>query len=175
MESTATQLVQTGHVGASSAATGSQFLTFIVAGEEYGVDILKVQEIKGWTPVTRIPNTPPHVQGVLNLRGTIVPIIDMRMRFNMDKAEYTALTVIIVLSVHTQWGDRVIGVVVDAVSDVLDVKAEEIKPAPDFGTAVNIEFISGLAAVNEHMVMLLDIDRLLTQDELSVIETLPNG
>ena len=172
MEATATQLVQVGPVGNSSTATGSQFLTFVVAGEEYGVDILKVQEIKGWTPVTRIPNTPPHVQGVLNLRGTIVPIIDMRLRFHMDKAEYTPTTVIIVLSVHTRWGDRVIGVVVDAVSDVLDVATADIKPAPDFGSSVDIEFISGLATTNNHMVMLLDIDRLLTEDELAAVEDL---
>jgi purine-binding chemotaxis protein CheW len=175
MEATATQLVQTGAAGNTATATGTQFLTFVVSGEEYGVDILRVQEIKGWTPVTRIPNTPPHVQGVLNLRGTIVPIIDMRMRFGMDKADYTALTVIIVLSVHTQWGNRVIGVVVDAVSDVLDVAPADIKPAPDFGTTVNTEFISGLATTGNSMVMLLDIDRLLNQDELSAIGDLADS
>jgi purine-binding chemotaxis protein CheW len=153
-----------------SDADNSQYLTFVLGGEHYGVDILRVQEIKGWVPVTCIPNTPEHIRGVLNLRGVIVPIIDLRMRFNLDEAEYNALTVIIVLSVKTEAGERVIGVVVDAVSDVLSVGADEIKDTPDFGSSVNVEFINGIATLNENMVMLLDIDKMLTSDELASLE-----
>jgi purine-binding chemotaxis protein CheW len=154
---------------------GRQYLTFSLAGEAYGVDILRVQEIRGWTPVTTIPNTPAYMRGVLNLRGTIVPILDMRQRFNLEQAEYTAVTVIIVLSVHTEHGERVIGVVVDSVSDVLDVVEEEIKPSPDFGGSVNTEFINGLAALQDQMVMLLDIDKMLTSDEMSGLATLSDS
>lgn len=151
---------------------GSQYLSFKLAGEHYGVDILKVQEIKGWIPVTRIPNTPSHVRGVLNLRGTIVPIIDLRLRFNLEPAEYTPVTVIIVLCVKTAGlGNRVIGVVVDSVSDVLNVASADIRPAPDFGEGLNTEFIKGLATVGEHMVMLLESDKLLSADELAALGT----
>lgn len=157
---------------AGQEAEGSQYLTFMLAGENYGVDILRVQEIKGWAPVTRIPNTPEHLRGVLNLRGTIVPIIDMRMRFDLEDAEYTALTVIIVLSIHTEKGERVIGVVVDSVSDVLNVKPEDIKPTPDFGSGVDTEFLNGLAASGDDMVMLLDVDKMLSSDELNNLSSL---
>jgi len=150
----------------------SQFLTFSLADEEYGVDILRVQEVKGWTPVTRIPQAPEYVRGVLNLRGTIVPIIDLRMRFNIDTVEYTRTTVIIVVSVESEEGDRVIGIVVDGVSDVVDVVHEKIKSAPDFGTKVHTEFISGLATFDDKMVMLLDIDKLLTSAEIAGLDAL---
>jgi purine-binding chemotaxis protein CheW len=141
-----------------------QVLTFTLGKETYGVDILRVQEIRGWSPVTRIPQTPNHVLGVLNLRGSIVPIIDMRMRFSLESAEYTAITVIIVLSVESAGLRRDIGVVVDGVSDVIDLNSASIKPPPDLGGQVSTEFIRGLAAVSEHMVMLLDIDRLIGGD-----------
>lgn len=149
----------------------SQYLSFELADELYGVDILRVQEIKGWTQVTRIPNTPEYMRGVLNLRGTVVPIIDMRRRFNLENSEYTATTVVIVLSVKSDTGERVIGFVVDAVSDVLNVTPENMKQTPDFGSAVNTDFISGLASVDENMVMLLDVDKLFDADEMAVIKT----
>lgn len=155
--------------GIKTEGEGTQFLTFILADEAYGVEILRVQEIKGWTPVTRIPNTPEYMQGVLNLRGTIVPIIDMRMRFNLEHVEYTPVTVIIVLSVKSENGERVIGLVVDSVSDVIDVDAQDIKATPDFGTSLNTEFINGLATSNDNMVMLLDVDKLLSVEEMSVL------
>ena len=139
----------------------SQVLTFTLGGETYGVDILRVQEIRGWSAVTRIPHSPAHVLGVLNLRGSIVPIVDMRMQFNLERAEYTPVTVIIVLSVESASGRREFGVVVDGVSDVIDIKAAEIKDAPDLGSSVNTEFITGLANVGERMVIVLDIDRLI--------------
>ncbi|MCW8901574.1 MAG: chemotaxis protein CheW [Gammaproteobacteria bacterium] len=147
----------------------TQFLTFILDDEAYGVEILRVQEIKGWTPVTRIPNTPKYMQGVLNLRGTIVPIVDMRMRFDLQRVEYTPVTVIIVLSVKSESGERVIGLVVDSVSDVIDVNAKDIKATPNFGTTLNTEFINGLATSAENMVMLLDVDKLLSVDEMTAL------
>lgn len=151
---------------------GTQFLTFLLDNEAYGVEILRVQEIKGWTPVTRIPNTPEYMQGVLNLRGTIVPIIDMRMRFDLERIEYTPITVIIVLSVKSESGERVIGLVVDSVSDVIDVNAKDIKATPDFGTTLNTEFINGLATSSENMVMLLDVDKLLSVNEMTALASI---
>jgi purine-binding chemotaxis protein CheW len=149
----------------TTQAPGShQVLTFILGSETYGVDILRVQEIRGWSPVTRIPQSPPHVLGVLNLRGSIVPIVDMRMRFSLEQAEYTAITVIIVLSVESATGRRDIGVVVDGVSDVIDVDHAQVKPPPDLGGQVNTEFIRGLAAISDNMIMLLDVDKLIGGD-----------
>src|SRR5580700_150147 len=117
------------------AGAGShQVLTFVLGTETYGVDILRVQEIRGWTAVTKIPHAPPHVLGVLNLRGSIVPVVDLRMRFELERAEYTKITVIIVLSVNSSAGRREVGVVVDGVSDVVDVEAANVKQAPDLGT-----------------------------------------
>jgi purine-binding chemotaxis protein CheW len=148
----------------AAQAGSSQMLTFTLGAETYGVDILRVQEIRGWAPVTRIPQSPPHVLGVLNLRGSIVPIIDLRMRFNLERAEYTPLTVIIVLSVESPSGRRDIGMVVDGVSDVIQVDNNKIKPTPDLGAQTNTDFIRGLATVAEHMVMMLDVDKLVGGD-----------
>lgn len=152
-----------------SDISANQFLTFTLANEEYGVDILRVQEIKGWSPVTHIPNAPTYLKGVLNLRGTIVPIVDLRMRFNMQAVEYTPTTVVIVLSLMNEGRERTFGIVVDAVSDVLNIAPTDIRPKPDFGTVVDADFINGLATVGEHMVMLLDIDCLLRPEEINAI------
>jgi purine-binding chemotaxis protein CheW len=152
-----------------SAGDGShQVLTFILGKETYGVDILRVQEIRGWSAVTKIPHAPPHVLGVLNLRGSIVPIVDLRMRFALDRAEYTAVTVIIVVSVMSAAGRRDFGVVVDGVSDVVDVDTAEVKAAPDLGSRCATDYIRGLVPVSERMVVLLDIDRLIATDLASV-------
>lgn len=148
-----------------------QYLTFMLAGEEYGVDILRVQEIKGWDNATRIPNTPEYVQGVINLRGTIVPIIDLRMRFGLEKLEYGPTTVVVVLKVESDVKNRTMGIVVDGVSDVYSVTGDELKPTPDFGDDVNAEFVKGLATIDEKMVIMLDIDKLLNSHELSVLDT----
>ena len=153
---------------AAVAAGSNQVLTFTLGNETYGVDILRVQEIRGWSPVTRIPQSPNHVLGVLNLRGSIVPIVDLRMRFSLERAEYTPLTVIIVLSVESAVGRRDFGVVVDGVSDVIDVPTADVKPAPELGSHVSTEFIAGLAAVSGRMLMLLDIDRLIGGDVTGV-------
>jgi len=149
----------------------SQYLTFVLGNETYGVDILRVQEIKGWTPVTAIPNTPSYIKGVLNLRGTIVPVIDLRTRFNLKNVEYTALTVIIVLTIQSEYRSHVAGVVVDSVSDVLNVIPEEIEPAPDLGEDINTDFITGLATTQKQITMLLDIDRMMSLEELTAIDS----
>lgn len=141
---------------------GSQFLTFNLGDELYGVDILRVQEIKGYTAVTKIPNTPSHIKGVLNLRGTIVPIIELRTKFNMPTIDYTAFTVIIVVVVR----DKVMGLVVDAVSDVLNIDKKDIQPPPQFGAKVDVSFLNGIGKSNDKLVALLDMDRLLLDDEM---------
>ncbi len=150
-----------------------EFLTFMLAGEEYGVDILRVQEIKGWDEVTNIPNTPDYIRGVINLRGSIVPIIDMRLRFALESKEYDATTVVVVLRIENDKGsDRTMGVVVDAVSDVYNVPKIDIKPSPDFGLAVDTEFVNGLATVAEKMIIVLNIDHMLNAKELAAVESL---
>lgn len=149
-----------------NVSDADQYLTFLLNGEEYGVDILRVQEIKGWMATTQIPNTPEYIRGVMNLRGAIVPIIDLRLRFNMPAIEYTATTVVIVLKVECEAGERTIGFVVDAVSDVYNVSGEQFKAAPDFGSHVRTEFIRALATVDDKMVILLDIDRLVGGDDV---------
>ncbi len=150
-----------------------EFLTFMLAGEEYGVDILRVQEIKGWDEVTNIPNTPDYIRGVINLRGSIVPIIDMRLRFNLESKEYDATTVVVVLRIENDKGsDRTMGVVVDGVSDVYNVPIRDIKPSPDFGLAVDTEFVNGLATVAEKMIIVLNIDHMLNAKELAAVESL---
>lgn len=141
-----------------------QFLSFTLGQEEYGVDILRVQEIRSWEPVSRIPNVPAFEKGVVNLRGAIVPIIDLRERFNLGHSHYTPLTVVVVLQAQIGEKIRVMGVVVDTVSDVIDVDKKMIQSSPNFGTKVSTEFINGLVSVNQRMVMLLDIDKLLKLD-----------
>jgi purine-binding chemotaxis protein CheW len=138
-----------------------QVLTFELGNETYGFEILRVREIRGWTSVTKIPQAPPHVLGILNLRGSIVPVMDLRMRFALERAEYTQMTVIIVLTVDTQVGRRDVGVVVDGVSDVVDFSAADIKQAPDFGPESATDYIRGLVSSGGRMTVLLDIDRLI--------------
>ena len=145
-----------------------QVLTFVLGGETYGVDILRVQEIRGWSAVTKIPHSPPHVLGVLNLRGAIVPIVDLRTRFALERAEYTAVTVIIVLSVMSATGRRDFGVVVDGVSDVVDVNPDEIRPPPELASSEATSYLRGLVTIAERMVVLLDIDRLIGSELVAV-------
>ena len=145
----------------------AQYLTFELAGEDYGVDILRVQEIRGWDVVTRIPNAPPYVKGVLNLRGAIVPIFDLRERFDLPFHEYTKDTVVIVLRINSRSGMRIMGVIVDAVSDVLNASGDGHTNAPDFGSRIATEFIAGLVSAGDKMVMLLDVDKLLSDDQSS--------
>ena len=156
-------------IGLGVAVNADQYLTFMLAGEEYGVDILRVQEIKGWGKVTPIPGTPEYVRGVMNLRGTIVPILDLRKRFSMDEIDYGPTTVVIVLRVECEGRDRIMGIVVDAVSDVYAVPAEELRPSPDFGGNVHVEFVRGLATVDEKMVIIVNVDKLLNADDLETV------
>lgn len=141
---------------------GSQFLTFQLGEELYGVDILRVQEIKGYTTVTKIPNTPDYIKGVLNLRGTIVPIVELRTIFGMPAIDYTMLTVIVVVVVR----DRIMGLVVDSVSDVLDISKKDIQAPPEFGTKVDASVLNGIGKSGDRLVALLNIDRLLTDGEM---------
>ncbi|MBP1473715.1 purine-binding chemotaxis protein CheW [Frateuria sp. MAH-13] len=142
---------------AGSEELQSQYLTVNLAEEEYGIDILAVREIRGWTQVTRIPQSPPYLLGVLNLRGAIVPVLDLRLRFGVAREEYTPTTVTVIVAVD----GRNFGIVVDAVSDVLDAADSEVRPVPDMGTTVDTEYLKGLIGVDERMVLLLDVDRLL--------------
>jgi purine-binding chemotaxis protein CheW len=146
---------------------GSQYLTFTLGDEHYGVDILRVQEIKGYTTVTRIPNTPEYIKGVLNLRGTIVPIIDLRSKFGMPKIDYTRFTVIVVLVIK----DRVTGIIVDAVSDVLNIAAKDIQATPQFGGNVKVDFINGIGKNGDKLVSLLDVDQILSSEDLDRTST----
>jgi purine-binding chemotaxis protein CheW len=151
---------------AGSGALQSQYLTVQLADEEYGIDILAVREIRGWTPVTRIPQSPSYVLGVLNLRGAIVPVLDLRLRFGLQRETYDATTVTVIITV----ADRLFGVVVDGVSDVLDVAAADVQPVPDMGTTVDTEYLKGLTSAGTHMVLLLDVDRLLQPQDAQMIE-----
>lgn len=142
--------------GQDLAEGGSQFLTFQLADEQFGIDILRVQEIKGLTHLTQIPNVPPYIKGVMNLRGTVVPVVDLRHRFSMPAAAYNQFTVIIIVTV----GQKVMGLVVDAVSDVLNVGETELEQLPELG-GVDTAFITGMAKSSDRLIALLDIDRLL--------------
>jgi purine-binding chemotaxis protein CheW len=149
--------------GADKSAGGAsdQYLTFMLAGEEYGVDILRVQEIKGWDKVTRIPQTPEYVLGVINLRGAVVPILDLRRRFALETTEFGPKTVVIVVRVDGARDERTVGMVVDAVSEVYNVDLGDTKPPPDVCGSVDTIFVKALATVEDKMLILLDIDRLI--------------
>lgn len=150
-------------IATEPSSGAEQFLTFVLGGEEYGVTILQVQGIQGWDRVTAIPNTPEFILGVINLRGAIVPIVDLRRRFGMPAAQFGPTTVVIVVRVARERGERTLGLVVDAVSEVCSVNADDRKPAPDFGTGIKTDFVKGLATVENRMVILLDIDRLVSE------------
>ncbi|HKO88290.1 MAG TPA: chemotaxis protein CheW [Burkholderiales bacterium] len=143
-----------------------EFLTFVLGSEEYGIDILKVQEIRGYDAVTRIANAPAFIKGVINLRGIIVPIVDLRLKFQVGEALYNDFTVVIILNVS----NRTVGVVVDGVSDVMALTADQIRPAPEFGAAVDTRYLTGLAAVEERMLILLDIEGLMSSGDLALTD-----
>ncbi len=145
-----------------------EFLTFTLGHEEYGIEILKVQEIRGYDAVTQIANTPQFIKGVINLRGIIVPIIDMRIKFHLGKMDYDEFTVVIILNV----ANRVVGMVVDGVSDVLTLNAEQIKSAPEFGSGIDTKYVMGIGTVDERMLILVDIERLMTSSEMELVESI---
>jgi purine-binding chemotaxis protein CheW len=151
----------------TAEATGREgkYLTFSLAGEEYGIGILKIREIIGMLPITSVPETPPYVKGVINLRGKVIPVVDLRLRFGMPEIDYTERTCIIVVEMKSTAGVVPIGAVVDAVSEVLNIKAEDIENTPAFGTRFNTDFILGMAKMGKGVKLLLDIDRVLNAEE----------
>ncbi|MGQ3051999.1 MAG: chemotaxis protein CheW [Roseateles sp.] len=152
---------------AQASTDGRQFLTFRIGEEEYGLDILRVQEIRSYEPPTRVANAPAFVKGVVNLRGVIVPILDLRLRLRLGQAgEYNAFTVVIVLNV----GGRIVGVVVDSVSDVLELTADQIKPRPEVPAALDARFITGLGKLGERMLILLDIEAMIRSPDFGLID-----
>ncbi len=155
---------------AVATAAAQEYLTFKLGAEEYGIDILKVQEIRGYEAPTRIANAPPFIKGVVNLRGVIVPIVDLRLKFNLGDASYDSFTVVIILNVV----GRVVGAVVDSVSDVLELAADQIRPAPEFNSMLDASYITGLGTVksgdSERMLILADIERLMTSVDMGLVE-----
>ena len=144
----------------------SEYLTFTLASESYGMDILKVQEIRGYDSVTRIANTPEFIKGVINLRGVIVPIVDLRIKFRVGEVTYHEFTVVIIINVL----GKVVGIVVDGVSDVVALPAHCIKPAPEFGSALDTRYITGLGTLNDEMLILVDIEKLIGSEELQLMD-----
>ena len=153
------------HVAAQQGAH-AEFLTFRLGAEEYGIDILRVQEIRSYEEPTRIANAPPFIKGVVNLRGVIVPVVDLRIKLNCEKVEYNGFTVVIVLNVH----GRVVGAVVDSVSDVLELGHELIKPAPEMNISMDLGFITGIASVGERMLILMDIEALMSSADMGLMD-----
>lgn len=151
----------------ASEPSGQEFLVFTLGDEEYGIDILKVQEIRGCDQVTRIANTPAFIKGVTNLRGVIVPIVDLRIKFSQVDVDYNDNTVVIVLNL----GQRVVGIVVDGVSDVLSLTAEQIRPAPEFAVTLSTEYLTGLGALGDRMLILVNIEKLLNSEEMALLDS----
>ena len=145
-----------------------EFLAFKLGDEEYGIDILKVQEIRGYEAVTRIANAPEFIKGVINLRGIIIPVVDMRIKFKLGEPVYDQFTVVIILNIN----GRIVGMVVDSVSDVTTLTPEQVKPAPEMGTAFNSDYITGLGTIDERMLILMDIDKLMSSGEMGLIENI---
>jgi purine-binding chemotaxis protein CheW len=143
-----------------------EFLAFTLGKEEYGINILKVQELRGYETPTRIANAPDFIKGVVNLRGIIVPIIDMRIKFNLGTPTYDQFTVVIILNI----GGRVVGMVVDSVSDVTTLAPEQIRPAPEMGSALNTDYLIGLGTIDQRMLILVDIDKLMSSTEMGLLE-----
>ena len=143
-----------------------EYLTFTLGDEEYGIDILKVQEIRGYDAVTKIANSPDFIKGVINMRGIIVPIIDMRLKFHLGQVEYNEFTVVIILNIS----GRIVGVVVDGVSDVIALRGEQVRPAPEFGAVLDTAYIDGLATLDERMIIMVDIERLMTSQEMGLVD-----
>jgi purine-binding chemotaxis protein CheW len=153
-----------------SGVAPMEFLTFTLGSEHYGVDILKVKEIRGWGKIRELHGTPDFVKGVLDLRGRIVPIIDLRIRFNLESAEYKTTTVIIILSLNNNQG--IMGIVVDSVSDVLPVQRKDIKKSPGLGTKINTDYILGMVSLDDHLVMLVETDQLLDVEDFEVLTSM---
>ena len=150
----------------SSRSAAGEYLTFVLGTEEYGLEILKVQEIRGYDAVTNIANTPEFIKGVVNLRGKIVPIVDLRIKFHLGTVEYNEFTVVIILSL----GNRVVGIVVDGVSDVMALQDEQIREVPSLVTSIDTKYIVGLATVEERMLILVDIEQLMSSQDMALLD-----
>ncbi len=157
---------------ASTSDLAGKYLTFELGAEIYGLEILKVQEIMGMMGVTQVPRTPDFVRGVINLRGKVIPVMDLRLKFCMEKIEDTERTCIIVVQVDSEDSQITMGIIVDEVSEVLDISTEQIEPPPSFGTQVETDFIMGMGKIEEHVVILLDVDKVLSSGEVGVIDGL---
>jgi purine-binding chemotaxis protein CheW len=151
-----------------AATAGREILAFRLGDEEYGIDIQKVQELRGYDAVTRIANAPDFIKGVVNLRGSIVPIIDMRIKLNLGEPTYDQFTVVVILNVSS----RVIGMVVDSVSDVITLDPNQIKPAPEMGAVLDTDYLTGMGAIDDRMLILIDIDKLMASSEIGLIAKL---
>ncbi|MBD2786159.1 chemotaxis protein CheW [Xenorhabdus sp. DI] len=151
----------------SGETAGREYLVFTLGNEEYGIEILKVQEIRGYDQVTRIANTPAFIKGITNLRGVIVPIIDLRIKFSQEDVTYNDNTVVIVLNLL----NRVVGIVVDGVSDVLSLKEDQICPAPEFAVTLSTEYLTGLGSIDDRMLILVDIEKLLNSEEMALVDS----
>jgi purine-binding chemotaxis protein CheW len=151
----------------SGIAASGEYLTFTLGVEEYAIDILKVQEIRGYDAVTKIANAPAFIKGVINLRGVIVPIVDLRIKFNLGNLTYDQFTVVIILNI----GKRVMGIVVDGVSDVIQLSSDSLHPAPEFGSILDTRYILGLGTVEDRMIIVVDIERLMSSQEMSLVES----
>jgi purine-binding chemotaxis protein CheW len=168
MRNEATHIARQDGARAAGTQTGSaEFLTFRLGAEEYGIDILRVQEIRSYEEPTRIANAPSFIKGVVNLRGVIVPVVDLRVKLGCEKVEYNGFTVVIVLNVR----GRVVGAVVDSVSDVLELSGEHIKPAPEMNTSVDTSFITGIGSVGERMLILMDIEALMSSADMGLMDS----
>lgn len=152
-----------------SMATPGKYMVFVLAGEEYGIDILKVQEIIGVIDVTRVPKMPKYIKGVINLRGKIIPVINLRMKFGIEEIEYTEKTCIIVVQVARGLKSVTMGVVVDEVEEVVDISSEQLEATPDFGSQIDMEFIMGVGKIDNSVKLLLDIDKILSATDISAI------
>jgi purine-binding chemotaxis protein CheW len=159
-------MIHTEQNKSAGSESGNEFLAFTLGKEEYGIDILRVQEIRGYEAVTRIANAPEFIKGVVNLRGIIVPIVDMRIKFQLGEPTYDQFTVVIILNI----GGRITGMVVDSVSDVITLSPEQIKPAPEMGTTFNSDYLTGLGTLDERMLILVDIDKLMSSSEMGLLD-----
>lgn len=155
----------------SEKSSGQEFLIFTLGDEEYGIEVLKVQEIRSYERVTRIANTPDFVTGVTNLRGVIIPVVDLRVKFKLPEAEFNQNTVTIILNL----GKRVVGIIVGGVSEVISLSGDQIRPAPDFSVTLATEYLVGLGAFNERMLILVDIEKLLSSEEMALVDSAVNA
>lgn len=173
-DSTEVEALEVPRNGSRKAAPG-QYLTFLLGGEEYAAEILKVREILEYDTLTRVPMTAPWVRGVLNLRGAVVPVADMAVKFGLPETEITKLTCVVIVEIELQGETTVLGVMVDAVSRVMDLSADQIEPPPAFGTRVHTDYLLGVATLGERLIMILDIDRILAAEELTEVAAIDDA